>query len=296
MTQWRIVVPVWGERYCTVFEHATLPAIRRAIDRLSLRAQLMIYTHDTDRLKQACAGLDAQFFPVPGPDNSFYSMSNAHRDAIKRVQLGGRIALLTADMVMSPSTLASCEDQFKTHKKMLVCCAGMRVNDTEFPPPFATGRALLAWGWNHRHHMTEQCTWPHGHSYDVWRMYFTDGEDEVVCRLCLPHPIALVRDGRTITFQPTIDVNVIANFSLSEMHLVTDPDEAALIELSPPDKEFVLTETMRARWERQLPSIPAFVKVGNPRHRWCLNHKIIIRGHGGPVGDEDVLRRLLDGQ
>ena len=145
--------------------------------------------------------------------------------------------------------------------------------------------------------MTRESTWPDGRSYDVWRMYF-EKDGEVACRLCLPHPIALVKDRRTINFNPTIDVNVVSNFRPNEAHLVTNPDEVAMIELSPPDKEFLLTTTMRVRLDAggSEPSIPPFYKMTHSRQRSFYGQKIIIRGSGGDCGDREMVARLLNGQ
>lgn len=293
MIEWQVVLPVWGQRYCDIFERASLPALRAAIERLALPTELVIYTHDTERLAAACLGLSFVIRPVPGPDDSFYSMSGAHRDALQRAAMGQRVALLTADLVVSPNSFKACEAHFR-HRKMLVACAGMRVNDTEIPPAFSSGRELVAWGWDRRHAMTRESTWPDGHSYDIWRMYF-EKDGEAASRLCLPHPIALVRDRREVRFAPTVDVNVVANFDTREMHMVTDPDEVAMIELSPPEKEFLLTEPMIERYNKNLASMPPFIKLTHPRQRWFFGHRILIKGTGGDCGDQEVKLRLLDG-
>lgn len=287
------MVPVWGERHIGVFLRATLPALRYALEALSVDYRLLLYADKDQRLIDATNGMPVLFRKVPGPDRSFMSLSNAHRDALDQAPTGSRMVLLTADLVLSVNSLVSCSRIFQSGKR-LVCCMGMRVNDVEPPPIPALGRTLLAWGWDHRHRMTRESTWPNGISYDIWRMYFERG-DEAICRLCLPHPIALLKDGRQIRFSPTIDVNVVSNYKVHEMHMVTDPDEVAMIELSPPEKEFLETEPMHKRLERNLPSMPPFVNIPNPRHRFFFGHRIVIRGNGGDCGDGPVVRCLLRG-
>jgi hypothetical protein len=125
-------------------------------------------------------------------------------------------------------------------------------------------------------------------------MYFHQGEN-VACRLCLPHPLAFVKDNRKLRFAPTIDVNFVANFSPRETHLAISPDDVAMIELSPRDKEFVETEPMIKRLENNLPSCPAFVRMTNPRHRQFFQRRITITGNAAECGDEAVVKHLLGG-
>jgi len=295
--KWLIVVPVWGDHYLDIFERAALPALQKAIVRLDQPVTLIIHTDQSARVQQMAVDLKLEgcainFYDVPGPDRSFGSLSAAHRHVLQEAAVGDRICLLTADLVISQDMLASCEALFGRGKK-LVCCMGMRVCDDELPPDTDSGHALLSWGWDHRHPMTKECTWPDGRSYDVWRMYFEKG-DQVSCRLALPHPIALVKRNKSIIrFNPTIDVNVAFNFSPNDTHLITEPHEGAMIELSPRDKEFVYTESMLTRLERNLPSCPAFVKIINSRHRMFFRKRIIIKGKGGDCGDKQVMDLLV---
>lgn len=280
---WLIVVPVWGDRYLRVFHEVTFPALRRAMEHVS-NAKLIVYTDDPLNLQ----GVDVEYRSVPGPDRSFMSLSNAHRDAIRSAQLGDRLSLLTADLIVSSGSFTACEKRFERGYK-LVCCAGMRVDEAYPPPSTESGSELLAWGWKHRHPMTIECTWPDGHSYDLSRMYFTDGE-AVCCHLTLPHPFAFIKGKKPINFAPTIDVNVAANFMLDSICLITNPDEVAMIELSPRDKDFVLTQTMRARFDGNLASNPSFIFLGNDRHRRFFSRRIRICGNC--TEDEEVVRRM----
>lgn len=295
---WLISVPVWGPRYVDIFTRVALPALRRAITplrKLGVSVTLLVHTtpeHSTEALSANLEGVATVFRSVPSVDRSFGSLSAAHREALTLAQRGDRVCLLTADLVVSAPSLANAEAKFRAGATKLVCCAGMRVDEAFTPPDTESGRALLEWGWDHRHPMTQECTWPDGKSYDLWRMYF-EKNGVVVCRLCLPHPIALVKDGRRINFAPTIDVNVTANYTSSEVYLATDPDEIAMIELSPRDKEFLLTEPFAARLEQGLPSIPAMIPIMNPRHRRFFSQRIRIKGAGEDCGDEAVVAKLL---
>lgn len=303
MSRWSIIVPVWGERYLNIFINAGLPALRQAVRvlRASVPEADVEYVFNTDTMDVSglrnTDGVPIRGYPVPSDDRAFESLSQSHRAAIARANINDRLVLLTADLVISSSSLLACHKQFEAGK-LLVCCMGMRVSDETVvghgmdPAIYASGRTLLGWGWDHRHPMTRECTWPDGHSYDLWRMYF-EKDDEVACRLCLPHPIALVRDSRPVHFAPTIDVNVAMNYTREETHLVTDPAEVAMIELSPPEKDFIHTESMRYRYDNNAPSLPSFGLMVNDRHRHFFGHKIIVKGKGGNCGDQEVVSKLL---
>lgn len=299
MSQWWISVPAWGERYLSIFERATMPALQFAIRELQSQnhnVEIVIHTDNRDRAAQAVGGVaDTHFLEVPPPDGAFESLSQAHRQVIHMATRNSRVCLLTSDLILSRNALVSCESRFAEGYVKVIGCAGMRACEETLPVPGMSGRELLAWGWDHRHPMTQECTWSEGTSYDLWRMYFAK-DDEVVCRLCLPHPIAFVRDRPgMLDFRPTIDVNLIGNWQMNEMYIVTNPDELGLIELSPRDKEFVRTEPMWKRFREFLPGVPTFSHLTTPRHNWLFNHKIIIKGTGGDVGDELVVARMVHG-
>lgn len=229
---------------------------------------------------------------VPGPDGSFGSLSACHREALAAAGPRDRVLLLTADMVLSREVLATCEHWLSAGRK-LVCCVPPRTLQDAGCPVGASGPELMEWAWANRHPMTRECTWPDGRSYDVWRMYF-ERDGEVAARVFLPHPLACVPYGRRVNFSPTIDVNLTANFTQSETYLITRPQEGAVVELSPPDKEFLLTTPMRSRLDNTAePSCPQFVRAGNPRHRMFWGKRVVIRGAGGDCGDGEVVGRVL---
>lgn len=286
-------MPVWGERYERVFVRYTLPALLMAAKQLGGDITLLLYAD-----KPELAAEWAQFFPVkhyavPGPDRAFMSLSQAHRHALSAPESYNRVVLLTSDMVVSANALAFCNRQMDLGKRC-ICVAAMRVTETDERPPWEDSRRLLEWGWRFRHPMTEQSTWPHGVSYDIARMYFANAE-HVVTRVCLPHPLAVTPMGprRPLQFRPTIDVNLVNNFSLGDIYMVTSPEEAGVIELSPMDKEFLTTETMETRFQTQGPSLPSFTKLRSMHQRHFFSHRIVISGGEGDVGDGVVMERLL---
>ena len=295
---WVAVLPAWGDRATRILLGATLPALAAAVRRMPGRpVTVAVYTDRPEEVRAAYAILfdPAQcrldIHPVLGVDGGFGSLSACHSHALDTATPSDRVLLLTADMVVSAEVLETC-DRLMSVGKLLVCCVAMRALEDAGPPIGAAGRALLAWAWANRHPMTRECTWPGGRSYDVWRMYFEQG-DEVAARVFLPHPLVCVPGGRKLEFRPTIDVNLTANFSQAVTHLITSPEEGAVVELSPPDKDFLLTTTMRERMTNTQHSCPPLIRCTNPRHRMFFGKKVVIRGAGGDCGDQEIVGKVL---
>lgn len=298
MTRWVVSIPVWGDEYFRIFEKVTMPALSAALGLTNpaLEKLLIIHTDDRERaLKAVGDAWSTQILPVPAGDGKFGSMSDAHREAVKLSREWDYLVFLTADLVMSPSTLASAEARF-SNGKFCFTLMGMRVCYKGERPPWRKGGAeLLRWGWQRRHPMTKECTWPDGRSADLWRMYFTNGSS-VVCRLCLPHPLVIIVGSNPVQFKPTVDVSVVNNFTPDQIHLVTDPNEAALIELSPPDKEFIMAETMEDRLHgRSTISVPSVEPLIHSMHKYMLTHRIVVVGPPDDCGEDPLINRLLGG-
>lgn len=291
---WVISAPVWGQRYLDVFFSSTFPALKRAVELLGKPVDLVVHTNRPDLFPKSSGLINVITLGVPPDDLSFMSLSASHRHVLRNANLRQRICLLTSDLHISPQTLLFCDSKLGKDGINLICIASMRCYEEELPPELSDGRSLLSWGWDHRHKITHESTWPEGCSYDVWRMYFTLGEN-VSSRVCLPHPLALIKDHRNIRFSPTIDVNVMANYRFPEIYVVTDPDEAAMIELSPKDKHFETTAKMRERLFTKGPSIPQLVKLHNPHQRFMVQKRIVIKGKDVSCGEESVVQRLLHG-
>lgn len=295
--RWLIALPAWGDRCVNLLLRYTLPALIVAVKEMARPTDLLIWTDQVGRVKEALLtpelniGAQCTILPVPGTDLGFESMSSCHRRALTEAGPQDRVVLLTADMVVSREILSTAA-RLCAHGTKAVCCAAPRTLETANPPIGATGRELLNWAWENRHPMTRECTWPSGRSYDVSRMYFEEGE-EVAARVMLPHPLVVVPQGRTMEFRPTIDVNLAANFSSSVTHLITTPEEGAVVELSPADKEFLMTDSMATRMQTRGPSAPSLIACHNPRHRMFYSKKIILRGDGGDCGDATMVGRIL---
>jgi hypothetical protein len=281
MSRWLVSVPVWGDRYLDVFRRAALPALIEAKRGFPGNVRIIVNTEKPEDMRSG----EFEARRLPARPTWWEALSSAHRQIITLASRNDRVMLLTADMVVSREIFTACERLIASGKN-LICCAGMRSLDDNEVPIGASARELLQWGWENRHPLTRACTWPSGQSGDLSRIFF-DGGDVVNTRMWLPHPIALKKDSRSLRFGPTVDANLINNYSVHEIHLIADADEAACLELSPADKPFYLINSMDER------IAGGEIKLSRMLHRSLLQKRVAIVGEGEDAGDAAVVDRIL---
>ena len=289
---WLISVPVWGDEFIVKFKNVGLPLLRAAAEPIKEQGvQLVVHTDQPDRFINL--GLKSRVLWPPAGAQWFNTLSRAHSQVLTMATPNDIVVLLTADMVISTDALTACKRHFDQGKR-LICCHGLRVLDSGVLPYHPKARELSEWGWRNRHPMVRDATWPNGQGSDLTRIYFENGNN-VVCRLWLPHPLALKPHGRRVVFGPTIDCDLITNFIPSESHLVTDADELSAIELSPTSKtrgSYDLDEkivpvvgSIQDRYYKALPR-------GVGMYQWALSKRIVVSGTGQGCGDYVVERRV----
>lgn len=293
MMRWLISVPAWGERYVGIFCTVALPALEKAVTALvswhdKVDPVIVVHTDQPERVSAASRMVGPiEVRPLPAGTQGFGCLSQSHREVLAMACRGDVVVLLTADLVISQEGLCYCSELFaRRPRSRLVACAGVRALDAGRPPDTVSAEALMRWAWAHRHPITEAGLWPRGTSADLSRLYFELGApgreaDGVVVRLALPHPLAVLMDGRPLPFGPTIDANLIQCFDPAEIHLVQQSDELALVELSPPDKEFQRAAPVEDRL-----SAGEFV-IRDKLQRWCFHHPVWLIG-GPSLPDQRV--------
>jgi hypothetical protein len=296
MRRWYISVPVWGE-YVERFVHTALPTLQWASRGINDDRVLLVHTDQPERLEQ----MSSEYLPiearrVPAGYQWFNCMSRAHAEVLDMAIKGDVVVLLTGDMVVSGNAFSACGDAFQ-HGRKLVACNATRAVDAGGLPYRSSSRALAAWGWEHRHPITKNCEWPTGRAEDMPRIYFERG-DNVAARLWLPHPLAVAIDGRRLPFRPTVDCDLIANFSPDEIHLVTSPDEMSALELSDAGKR-------ESRDDDRPPAALGLPPIGeryaeqelvHEVYRWAVSKRIVVKGRDVDCGDEAVVDALLRAQ
>jgi hypothetical protein len=255
------------------------------------RAAVIVHT-DTPALSYK--GMPVFTRPLPCSGQWFEIMSACHRSVLYDAAVGDVVVLLTADMVLSTNALASCKRAFAQGRK-LVCCNATRAVLEEFKPFTRDGRMLSEWGWQHRHKMTGDITWPNGTSDDLHRVYF-ESSAGVVTRQTMPHPLAVKIDGRPLDFSPTIDCDLTTCFRREEIHLVTSPDDLAVVELSPREKAYPSRDAREPPERMGLPPMSERYASKEIQHRlysWLLAHRITVSGVADGCSDDEAVEPLL---
>jgi len=293
---WLICIPVWGDHHLRLFETETVPALRVALAVGGISdVRFLVHTDNPLRVNLALEGFAAD---VRSP-HKFYSpyriMSAAHRDALAAALPGERVAFVNADMVGSCEVFAAAERRFAEGKQAIMVTGTRTALGGERPPCGAQARDLLAWAWEHRHPWTEDCVWGRGKSVVPSQLHFESGNSVITHAFHL-HPWAVVASAKLRIDGLTIDDTLADSIALGCIHVVTDPDEAAFIEMSPPERpkfhrhQSPSTARSIAYWARGLN------ETNGPRcsalHRWQFQHRIVIKGDGADRSDVDVCNEI----
>jgi hypothetical protein len=283
---WLVVIPAWGPRCLATFERGALPAILAATP-ATMPLRFLVHTDNANRLRASMTGLDVEFRDVPQGRDPHHRLGAAHREGIAAAKTGEAIAFVNADMVGSVEIFAAAERRFAQGKR-LIMMGGTRTIGALAPHSLRSAE-LLRWSMKHAHPATLECVFGTGHSPMCSTVYFRRGDDVVLHAFHL-HPFALLVD-RPLSFAgATIDRDLQDNYSRDEIHVVTDANEAAFAEMSPPDRLFghqhlpMSMETI-ARW------MPG--NASSELHYWFFEHAIAICGDGGDIGDRGVVRDVL---
>lgn len=284
MTDWLIATPVWGERCVNIFVDTVLSAIKEAVYGIKGKVRFVVHTDQPFVLDEALQGFGRRILPVPEGGNAWAKAGLANHEAIEFAAPGEAVAMINADMVPSREVFAAAERRFAEGRRLIMMAASRTLGGEA--PVGATSAELLDWTMEHRHPAIEECFWGTGRSVIPWAIYFEHGDD-IVLRGFHLHPFALLKD-RHINFKGTIDLDLPDNFRPAEIHLITERDEAAFAEISPPDRTFPLTpqpfdEADVARWAS---------RQATPLHRWMFMQRIIIKGAGADHGDVAICNEI----
>ena len=292
MPRWLVSVPVWGERCIEVFCSTCLPALEKAMLQLqdvsSIEARLVVHTDNHRRIRDGATEIEIENRPVPAGARDFDSLSEAHRDVLRMACRNDRVALLTADLLVSKSGLQLCEEILDPPGKNIVMCCGIRAKQEGRLPATDSAQVMMKWAWENAHPITQASTYPKGKTTDLSRMYFEENGN-VVARLALPHPFAVKIDGRPMKFSPTVDASLMQNYCASETHVVTETDRLALVELSPVDKDFQEADhSIKIRLDH------GGVVMKDPAQRWLAGHRVCLLGDKYKMTiDDTVMREVL---
>lgn len=285
---WVISVPVWGKRCTDAFIGAVLPAIKAALG--ERQPTFVVHTDQPSVMVSALARFPHEIKRVPLGRSAHQSFGSASREALALAPVNSYVAFINADMVPSCEVFAAAERRFEVGKRVIMMAATRTIGG--IPPAGATARDLLTWTMEHKHPAVVECFWGTGRTTIPWAVYFKRGDDIVVHGFHL-HPFAVVKSNPKVAFKGlTIDTDLIEQFRLEEIHLVTDADEAAFAEMSPPERVFRLMS---------LPfSINNVVEWARLRttslQRWMFSQPITVVGSGdaGQLPTCDTILKKLE--
>jgi hypothetical protein len=286
MPDWLIATPAWGIRHVEMFTDTVLPAIMAASVGRNIR--FIIHTDEPRRIKQAI-GLPPhvhRVLPLPkGIKSPHVMLGECHRAAIAHARRDECIAFISADTVPSIEVFEAAERRFVEGKRIIMM-AGSRTLGGR-PPIGASSRDLLRWTMDNRHPIINACFWGSGHT-SVPSLIFFERDDEIVLRAFHLHPFAVLKDRELSFKRKTIDADLPDAYTKEEIHVVTDADEAALAEMSPPAPHLKTGDPLNietvVRWAKGSAS---------PVHRWFFEQRIAICGKGEDIGDGVVCNEIL---
>lgn len=287
MSKWLISVPVWGEQYVRTFVEYAAPAIRSALQGFDHQVRFLIHTDQPDAIQQALSGAaPIEFASVPN-QSTYTALQYSHGDAINRAEIGERVTLLNADLIVSGNLFKACEQHMNEGKRAVVL-VGIRTAMGHGPPPVGEEpRKLLQWAWEHRHQIIRDLEWGAGGSMIPTNIFFARGDSVVMHGFHL-HPVAIVKE-KDVSFISTIDGDLLDHFDASSIHIVTNPDDIAMLEMSPPDRRFPV---------RGYPSTASDIansmtSRASIRHRWLFESRIVVIGDGADQWDVPVAAEIL---
>ena len=290
MQRWLISVPVWGESYVRMFEEVAAPALLAAVALLDLLGQtvrFVIHTDAADRVRAALPGQAVEVRPVDAQP-TYVALQHAQADALRSTPVGDHVVLLNADIVISGNFLVRCAEHFARGKRAVVLLGIRTVAGPEPPPPGAPPRDLLEWAWAHRHQIIRDLEWPGGTSLLPTNLFFAQG-DTVVARGFHLHPAAVIKHAAT-EFRSTIDGDLLDHFPREDIHVVVDPDDCAMCEVSPPSRRFPVREGLGLNPARVAVSMRSRASA---MHCWLVTHRIGVAGSPCDCGDEGAVAEIL---
>jgi hypothetical protein len=273
-----VAAPAWGERHVWFLCNVFLPAMHKCAERIDGEVRFAIATDRPEVIDRRFKTLPYgyHFGELGDVRNPYTALSICHRDAMSEAEPGEAIVLACADMVPSVEMLTAVERRFEQGKKV-VACAGVRAIESEERAPLgAPGMELSQWAWDHRHPWIEECLFGEGRTAIPAYVFFRQ-HGSVFLHAFHLHPLA-VRNGRGLSFRGTIDHDLLAAFAPEDVHVVTDPSELCIIEISPRWHDF-----MRHEKANRFEDIVAWARENAaPMHRRMFRHRIHIAGrrHG----------------
>jgi hypothetical protein len=253
-----ISVPVWGDWHRHLFETFSYPSYR---DQLTGDDFLLIHGGPF-------AGIPAVYLGKPDADSDYGSAAKAHRQAL-RLAHGETVVFIQPDCAVSEGALDAIRRAVDSGNRLVACCS-LRARQDAPPPARFDSRSLIDWVLTHPHEITKKSTWGHPTSNKNLSITLFPTIWGAVARCFHLHPIAM-RTTDT-DFRGTIDDGLVSSFHPDEVHVVTDSDGLALVEISPDSKSLGTNDGPVSIYR-----LHAFYRRSHEMHRWFFEHRICLK-------------------
>lgn len=287
MRSWVVAIPMWGNRYISLFIKYAAPALLRALRDFDEPVRFVIHTDDPMRASKALPRQMMEMRRIPKKP-TYVTLQQSHAEAISVARPGEAVMLLNADLVVSENMFRKCALHLDEGKRAVVVL-GIRTDVTrEQPPVGADPRDLLNWAWRNRHQIIKDLEWETGTSMLPTNLFFSK-DNSVVARGFHLHPVVIAKEN-DISFISTIDGDLLEHFPRDTIHVVTDPDDVSMIEISPRNRRF----PVRAGRRLSPATVAASMRErASELHRWLFTHRIVVCGEEVDCGDNDIVYQTL---
>ncbi len=280
---WIVSVPAWGERCVGLARSIVIPSLVAAA-RLATRPVRFVVHTDRPYDLQDCFG---DFFHTMAPlpeavrwlahshPGNFMALTAIHREIIQSALLGDYVAPLVSDTVVSRELFCAAERRFAEGKRLVLCVSPRTVGNP--PGPGADAAAITDFAANNLHPVSLDAIWGKLGIFCPSLIYLQEG-DNLACNAFNLHPVAVSISEAPIEYHHTVDYDMPMAFSEADCHVVTDPSETAIAEMSSPDMQHRsgldmgqpdATPQWLAEW--------AF-RHTVARHRWFFRHRFMLSG------------------
>lgn len=265
-----------------------LPSVQQAAARATVTPHLIVHTNQPDVVGPHIPWAWTHELRDVGNEPTYVTLQESHADAVQSAESGDYVLLLNADLVVSGNIIQACQEHFSRGMQAVVLSGIRTVKQDERPPLGAEPRALLEWAWAHRHRIIRDLEWGTGRSMLPSNIFF-ESNGAVCARGFHLHPVAIVKQ-ETTSFQSTIDGDLLDCFSRDKIHVVTDPDDCSMLEVSPEKRRFPVGRgTMTSFGVAR-----SMLKRASDTHKWLFMHRLGVVGDYQSDEDERVAAEVLE--
>ncbi len=268
-----------------------IPSMVAALLEARQDAHFTIHTDQPDAFADSFAGHSYDCRYVNPASSDFNTFVACHYEVLRDAADGEFVSLLDGDHLVSREIFAACEHRFSQGKKLVVTNGVRTLCGDYLPPPSGSSASDVAeFIFQCPHPITQDLVWPTGKTSWPSMIYFRDA-DNLIAHCFHLHPVGFVA-RRGLTVDVSVDGDLVDGFSRDEIHIVTDPNELAIAEISPTDKmhhsnvQLNTTESI-CNWALNPPGRTTKM------HRWFFRHTIVHRGSAAPF-DISPVNDILD--